>query len=54
MPAASEISLWIVEMPTLSGLPVRLSQMPERKMRRKKTPATITRTDAFMSTPLTL
>jgi hypothetical protein len=38
----------------LSGLPARLSQMPERKIKRKNSPATVALTVMFMPTPLTL
>jgi hypothetical protein len=41
-------------MATLSGLPVLLSQIPDRKIKRKKSPATVALTVVSMSTPLTL
>jgi hypothetical protein len=53
IPAPSEISLWIVEMATLSGLPLLLNQIPERKIKRKKTPAAMALMGVFILTPLT-
>jgi hypothetical protein len=54
IPAASEISLWTVEIPTLSGLPALLSQMPERKIKRKNIPATMNLVVVLISTPFVL
>jgi hypothetical protein len=53
IPAASEINLWIVETVTLSGLPALLSQIPERKTKRKNDPAVMALTVVFTFTPLT-
>jgi hypothetical protein len=41
-------------MPTLSGLPVRLSQMPDRKIEAKSKAVTMALAVMFMSTPLVL
>jgi hypothetical protein len=47
------MSLWSAEMPAWRGLPDLLSQRPDRKIKRKNTPATIALVVALISTPLT-